>query len=203
MASSNQNAYQQLFAATLKAYPYKKKQKLQQQVNIYWQEIKENKSDLEEQLKRLNNIGMKNRSGLLNYWANIPKPVTTPIVVQQTDVSQVTPEISFTTLENSSSEIAKSSFNTPKQNEILNDISVVEKKIADFYIIKSMVGLSNDHERELQSLINSKISLEKKLKLLQVNQASKKRQRIQNKRTLSDLKNTYPEAAKKLKLNSK
>ena len=86
---------------------------------------------------------------------------------------------------------------------ILNEINEVEKKISDLYIIRNKVGLSKEHEKELKSLIDSKISLEKKVKTLQINQASKKKQREQKKRALEDFKNTYPEEAKKLKMHSK
>ena len=86
---------------------------------------------------------------------------------------------------------------------ILNEINEVEKKISDLYIIRNKVGLSKEHEKELKSLIDSKISLEKKVKTLQINQASKKKQREQKKRALEDFKNTYPKEAKKLKMHSK
>ena len=75
-----------------------------------------------------------------------------------------------------------------------------EKKIADYHIIQKKVGLSREHELELESLIKSKKSTEQKLKTLKINQISKQKQRSHRKRQLEDLKINNVPAAKKLKL---
>lgn len=207
MSSSIKNEYQSLYSAARKAYPTKKKDILQKEINIWWNDIKENKRNLDDELKRLNNIVMKNQSGLLKLWTSIPEKSTATLTVAKEMVKSEVTEMPSPTPENLSTSVEQTSENksirTPVQNMFLNEINEVEKKISDFYIIKNKVGLSKEHESELKSLINSKISLEKKVKTLQVNQASKKKQRNQKKRALEDFKNTNPEEAKKLKMHSK
>ena len=152
---------------------------------------------------------MKKQSSLLNLWTSIPKKSSAPLTVAKEMAKSEVMEMKSPTPEKLSNSVEQTSENnnksirTPVQNMVLNEISEVEKKISDLYIIRNKVGLSKEYEKELKSLIDSKISLEKKVKTLQINQASKKKQREQKKRALEDFKNTNPEDAKRLKMHSK
>ena len=74
------------------------------------------------------------------------------------------------------------------------------KKIALLNDLKSNLGLSKEHKRELESLEKKRKTLKTKLNQLKSNQVSKRKQRMEKKRALEDIKMNHPEIAKKLKL---
>ena len=70
---SGKNEYHKLYEAAIKAYPDKKKQKVQQEVEILWKRIKKGDTNIEEEYKRFDNIYKKTQGGLLKFWSSAPK----------------------------------------------------------------------------------------------------------------------------------
>ena len=83
--------------------------------------------------------------------------------------------------------------------KVNDDLSATEKRIADLIIVRSSVGLSDVHKKELNSLLKQKKDLEKKLNRLQNVQKAQQKFRDNRKKVLEELETSNPAAAKRLK----
>ena len=171
MNSSQMNGYNKLFQAACKAYPDKMKPKIQDEIKILWKEIKNNEKNLDEELMKLNNIYEQRQGTYMKFWGRLPKqPKEPPVAIgrfESADIDNTPENISL-----SQEKISEDNKHTPAQTKLKNELSEIEKKIAEFHIIQSKVDLSQDHTRELQSLYKLKESLDTKLKILKSNQVS-------------------------------
>ena len=71
------------------------------------------------------------------------------------------------------------------------------------HVVKTTVGLSDTHIKELSSLVQKKSELEKKIKRLESLQTAQQKHRDKKKKMLSQLKVSHPEAAERLKTPGK
>ena len=213
MSVNKKTDFQLLYEAAIKTYPDKKKQTVQQDVVNIWERIKEGETSMEEEMKKLDSIQKRKKGNYLKFWGKASNPSAVSPKVAQEKLSTKLLEVPLDKTISESSEILKSeivpkspekttivSDSTPAQRDTLQIISDVEKKIALLNDLKSNLGLSKEHKKELESLEKKRKTLKTKLNQLKSNQVSKRKQRMEKKRALEDIKMNHPEIAKKLKL---
>ena len=89
--------------------------------------------------------------------------------------------------------------NRPAQKKVCDELETVNKKIADFHVVKQTIGLSDDNEKQLKDLMNQKTELEKRLHRLISIQNAQKKFRSTEKRKMEELVLKYPEVGRKHK----
>ena len=62
-------SYHNLYLAAVAAHPEKLKKNVQQETNVLWKDIKENKKNYNEELNRLKIKATRSKTSLLTYWA--------------------------------------------------------------------------------------------------------------------------------------
>ena len=62
-------SYHNLYLAAVAAHPEKSKKNVQQETNVLWKDIKENKKNYNEELNRLKIKATRSKTSLLTYWA--------------------------------------------------------------------------------------------------------------------------------------
>lgn len=198
--------YHKLYLAAVDAYPEKSKKNVQIETTALWKEIKEKKKVYSEELKRLQVKATRSKSNLLNFWTSRPKPSpaeSEPEVVlltsTETPSTAAAPEETPQTDQVETLDDDDDYVKSPAQIFVKEKLSDTERKIADFHIVQKTVGLSDEHKRELKTLIDLKVNFEKKLRRLYSNQKASKKQRIKKRKAMEELVQSYPEAAKKLK----
>ena len=72
MNSQKDQGFHNLYSAAIKAYPYKSKQKVQQEVVIIWKEKKKGEK-IAEELRRLQSINNNTQGGYMKFWSSLPK----------------------------------------------------------------------------------------------------------------------------------
>ena len=82
---------------------------------------------------------------------------------------------------------------SPAQILVNEELTNTKKKIADFHVVQNTVGLSNDHKKELKALIDLKMSLEKKLNRLKINQRAAMRKRAKKRKAIDDIVQSHPQ----------
>ena len=195
-------SYHNLYLAAVAAHPEKSKKNVQQETNVLWKDIKENKKNYNEELNRLKIKATRSKTSLLTYWATRPKPTaTSPEVVVVSSSGPSTDQQAPPQLDEIETppDADNSTADAPAQIKLNEELSQAAKKIADFHIVQRTVGLSNVHKKELNTLINLKQSLEKKMKRLVINQKAQQKQRVKKRKAMEELVQSNPEAAKKLK----
>ena len=195
-------SYHNLYLAAVAAHPEKSKKNVQQETNVLWKDIKENKKNYNEELNRLKIKAKRSKTSLLTYWATRPKPTaTSPEVVVVSSSGPSTDQQAPPQLDEIETppDADNSTADAPAQIKLNEELSQAAKKIADFHIVQRTVGLSNVHKKELNTLINLKQSLEKKMKRLVINQKAQQKQRVKKRKAMEELVQSNPEAAKKLK----
>ena len=208
--------YPLLFAAAIAAFPDKLKQTVQKETNLLWNEIKAGRKDYQTEINRLNTRANRTKSGLLSFWTASRKPkLSTAVASTSSSEVQVEPQASTdqqptvdvpssnTSEEQAGPQQTEAKGDTPAQKRAKEDLSAAEKRISDLTVVKTSVGLSDDHRKELASLMKKKCELEKKVTRLQSLQIAQQKFRDKKKRALSDLEINHPEAAKRLKTHKR
>ena len=198
--------YHKLYLAAVEAYPEKPKKTVQIETTALWKEIKEKNKNYNEEIKRLQIKATRTKSSILNFWTTRPKPApkdSDPDVVIVSANVPSTAAVPEETPQADRIETPDHHDDTKSPAEILikEKVSETEKKIANFHIVQKTVGLSDEHKKELKTLIDLKLLSEKKLKKLQSDQKSQKKKRLKKRKAIDELVRCYPEAAKKLKTN--
>ena len=203
--------YKQLFEAAVAAYPDTKKQKVQTDVNLVWKEIKAGRKDYLTELKQFKDLGTRAKSNLMSFWAPSRKRKPSETAASTSEIqfvraivtTHVTDQPSSSTDEQPEPAPKVARSETPVQRNTKEELSKTEKRIADLHIVKSSVGLSEIHAKELTSLVQKKADLEKKIKRLKSLQASQQKLRDKKKKLLGELKVSHPEAAERMKTSGK
>ena len=172
--------YKQLFEAAVAAYPDTKKQKVQTDVNLVWKEIKAGRKDYLTELKQFKDLGTRAKSNLMSFWAPSRKRKPSETTASTSEIqfvraivtTHVTDQPSSSTDEQPEPAPKVARSETPVQRNTKEELSKTEKRIADLHIVKSSVGLSEIHAKELTSLVQKKADLEKKIKRLKSLQAA-------------------------------
>ena len=73
-----------LYLAGVEAFPDETKNKVQQDINVLWSEIKLKQKSYGEELKKLQLLATKKKASLLNFWTkqHVPVPQSTPEELQ-------------------------------------------------------------------------------------------------------------------------
>ena len=87
----------------------------------------------------------------------------------------------------------------PVQSNINKELDTVNKKIANFIVVKDTIGLSEETKKQLDVLMKTKSDLEKKLNRLVSVQKAQQKHRTNKKLKLEQLYQACPEAALKPK----
>ena len=208
--------YHKLYLAALSAFPDKQKKTVQQDVSRLWNEIKSGRKEYDTELNQLKNRANRAKSKFLNFWSTPQKPklpqpsgsnaevqIINAVVTAHAEVEPAAPEEDTRPegeVEQQDSEARKE---TPAQQAANKELLDTSKRIADLHIVRSSVGLSEQHKKELTTLIKKKTDLEKKIKRLKSNQISSQKLRDKRKRALTELEVSHPDAAKRLKTANK
>ena len=198
------NKYQTLYQAVLHANPssIKTKQILQEEANLLWRDIKNGCKNYDDEVKNLKDRARKSKANLLGFWAKLPTP-TNIVELPKVNDNSCPREPSVTVVENKENQSTPIRASAHAQQKAISELAEVEKNIADLYVVKRTIGLSNDNKKNLDSLCKSKKGLENKLKRLRDNAKIKSNKRAQTKKKLKNIVKLHPELAQTIKSQGK
>ena len=203
----NNQKFQALYAAGIKAYPEISKKKIQSNITNLWNEIKAGNKIYEDELKRLQEKITEKKSQGLNYWVSFSKREVTHNKSKDNECQVVTtPPLSSTSgaptreYVHNPEPSTSGSNRMPAQEKLKKEKAEIESKISDLNIFERTLGSTSESERKMKVLMKEKEALVAKMKRAKQNQASQQRQRDIKRNAIAQLEKDNPEAYKRLKV---
>ena len=200
------NNYQKLSQAYNAANLNKKGHILQEETNVLWREIKKGEKLFDDEMKKLKERARKSKATLLGHWANVPTSTSTaePTKVNQNSATSVP----SATIENKAENNVQSRASQIRpsahaQQKVASEIADVEKEIADLYVVKRAIGLSNANKKCLDSICKSKRQMENKLKRLRNNSTAQNKKRKEIRNAIKNIMEINPQVVKTVKPQGK
>ena len=217
MSKSNEN-HHALYLAGVAAFPQKTKQVIQRETNVLWSEIKKKEKNYEEELKKLQTRSTTKKAAMFKYFTTRPNPTKKPEQEPTTSEEiQIVPHSNSSGSERSTnssdtSNISDESTDTrsstssvrnaaPVQEKIRSSQSDVDSKISDMMVVERAVGLTPPMKKTMEKLMQEKKTLENKLRRAKQNQKAQLNFRDRKRKAMTDLNQSHPEAAKRLRIH--
>ena len=198
--------YQKLSQAYHAANVNKKKHILQEETNVLWREIKKGEKQFDDEMKKLKERARKSKANLFGFWANVPTSTNTiePAIVNQNSESSVSSATIENNTENKEQSIASQiKPRTHAQQKAVSELADVQKNIADLYVVKRTIGLSNANKKSLDALCKTKKKLENKLKRLKNNASAQNKKRKEIRNVIKNIMEINPQVVKTMKPQGK
>ena len=179
---------------------------MQEETNVLWSEIKKGEKQFDVEIKKLKERGRKSKANLFRFWANVPTSTNTiePAIVNQNSESSVSSATIENNTENKEQSIASQiKPSSHAQQKAVSELADVQKNIADLYVVKRTIGLSNANKKSLDALCKTKKKLENKLKRLKNNASAQNKKRKEIRNVIKNIMEINPQVVKTMKPQGK